>query len=693
MNLKKNIFLFFFLLLQAEAVEGKFSIKSSVNEVLSDYKKISNIKLVSPYRSISKRAKKIPIGLWINLNEGWHSYWQYPGEIGKPLEVQWTLPKGSFVSPFKWPLPERMKFGSFINFGYKNSFLLISELSLPEEKIYKVVNIKAQIEWLICKEVCVPITQSVSLSIPIEATLEQTTREYQKKGIDAHWLSEFNKWSAQIPKISQKKIKLQSKDEHWLVNVSTEKTMQLVDVFPLSKGFFSLQSPTILSTNAYQHSLLIDPPAGEKIARTVSKAKGPIRALAVFEDQDNKLGVIYTFKQKKESIIWFLLLAFLGGVILNFMPCVLPIVFLKFSNTLEQSRQNTSVVIFGNLFYSLGVILSFILLAFVLLLFKKGGESIGWGFQMQSPYFLLSIIFLFVLISFGFMGWFSVSMPSVPFFHRGHNHFKHFLTGVLSTTAASPCTAPFMGAAIGYAFSGSTFQIVMIFLFLGLGLSFPYILLSVFPKWIQYVPMPGNWSHKLKHFMAFPMLATSVWLIHLFNRQASENLLLLLFSLLFLAFGFWLLNNIKTGFLFRWLSRLIIIIALIYPFIHLYQGTKKDVSYIPWEIFSIEKMKRIHSEGQALFINFTADWCLTCKFNERITFRNKKVMQFFKEKQVRALKGDWTNKNPEITTVLDRYQRSGIPFYLYFPPGGEGESSAIVLPELLTPNLFFKYVK
>ena len=336
----------------------------------------------------------------------------------------------------------------------------------------------------------------------------------------------------------------------------------------------------------------------------------------------------------------------------------------------------------------MGVIFSFMLLAFLVVLLKKGGSSIGWGFQMQSSYFLLGIIFLFVLISFNFIGWFPFNLPSIPFFHRGKNLFKHFLTGILSTTAASPCTVPFMGAAMGYAFSGNTIQISMIFLFLGLGLSFPYLLLSIFPKWVQHIPSPGNWSTKLKHFMAFPMLATCMWLIHLFNKQEPENLLLLLFSLLFLALGFWLLNNIKKRTYLKWFFRLIISISLIYPFLQLYQGKAVNAPSISWETFSIEKMEKLRSEEQAVFVNFTAEWCLTCKFNEQITFKNKKVIQFFTDKKIRSLKGDWTHKNPEISIILKSYRRSGIPFYLYFPP--KSKSPAILLPEILTPNILLK---
>ena len=308
---------------------------------------------------------------------------------------------------------------------------------------------------------------------------------------------------------------------------------------------------------------------------------------------------------------------------------------------------------------------------------------------MQSPYFLLSIIFLFTLISFNFMGWFSLSLPSIPFFHRGKNLFKHFLTGILSTTAASPCTVPFMGASIGFAFSSSAFHIIMIFLFLGIGLSFPYLLLSVFPRGMNYIPPPGNWSHKLKHFMAFPMLATSVWLIHLFNQLQNQKLFTLLSCLLLLTFGFWVLNNFKRRFWLTWLFRLIIFVSLVFPFFSLYKGTEKE--NIPWESFSIEKMNSILSKERPLFINFTADWCLTCKFNEQVTFKNKKVIRFFADNNIQSLKGDWSDKNSEISGILEQYNRSGIPFYLYFPPQSS-ESSPIILPELLTPGILFKYL-
>lgn len=664
MNLNKAIFLFIFLFLY-------FPTGWSQSDIF-DYSQFSQIKLVSPQKSISHQTKKISIGLWITLNKGWHSYWKYPGESGKPLKVKWHLPEGSTLSDLQWPIPKRFDIGSLTNFVYKDHVLLISELSLPPKK--QNLKIAADVEWFICKEVCVPIHKKTKLNVNLQ----------KEEKIKTFWKNTFDKWSKSIPKKIDRKSPLNIKDKNWQAHISTEKKLKLLDILPLSKNTFSPKKPKILSTNSYHHSFVIQPQNKPSVSHTKD-----IKALAIFENKESKLGYIYTFTSKTKNIFWFLLLALLGGVLLNLMPCVLPIVFLKFTNILEQSKQKTAHVILSNLAYTAGVISSFIVLALFVVLLKKGGQSIGWGFQMQSPYFLLSIIFLFTLISFNFIGWFSLSLPSIPFFHRGKNLFKHFLTGILSTTAASPCTVPFMGASIGYAFANSTFHIIMIFLFLGIGLSFPYLLLSIFPKGINYIPTPGNWGHKLKHFMAFPMLATSVWLIHLFNQLQNQKLFILLSCLLLLTFGFWLLNNFKRKQWLTWISRFIIFVSLIFPFLSLSRSTIK--TSIPWEVFSKEKMEHILSEEKPLFVNFTADWCLTCKFNEEFTFKNKKVIQFFTDKNIQSLKGDWSNKNPEISHILEQYNRSGIPFYLYFPPGSS-HSSAVILPELLTPNTLLKYL-
>ena len=408
-------------------------------------------------------------------------------------------------------------------------------------------------------------------------------------------------------------------------------------------------------------------------------------------------------------------MAFLGGLILNFMPCVLPIVFLKMSNTWGEYRKNQRGFLLSGGFYSLGVVCSFLVLAFLLMVLKQGGRALGWGFQMQSPYFLMFMVFLFLLISLNFMSLFSLSFPAVPFFYKGKNFFKHFLTGMLSTTAASPCTVPFMGAAMAYASQGTVFEIFAVFTFLGLGLASPYLYLSVFPGSLRFIPPPGAWSNHLKHLMAFPMLATSAWMLSLFNHHHPSVLFSLLTGLLVLSFTLWLkkvTSSQSPGFSF--LLLVLAGLSVLSPFAHLHmeENTEKHKNpSLVWNNFSTEKIQELKTKNQSVFIQVSAQWCLVCKWNEQMTFQNKKVVQFFKNQKTYLMKGDLTHANPEITSFLEKHQHTGVPFYLYIPSAGpssplgsfkktRGDTNGlttikkqeVILPELLSPRLFLKYL-
>ena len=649
----------------------------------------SQIKLISPYLQLSYETKKVPIGLWISLNKGWHSYWHYSGESGKAIKIQWALPQGGTISPFRWPLPERVTLGPLTSFGYKESFLLMSTLSLPEQKENtSSLKVRANVEWFICKELCIPLKGEATLHWPVK----------EKEKIKPQWQAIFDKWASHLPQNTHETLLFQQEGMYWKTSFSTATEQTLVDVFPFSKYPLSPHKPLILSEKSHQHSFHVLPrPKKRKQISPLSplktvqdKAVGKEhKILALFKDKNHKKsGQIYHFAlptKKVSNIFLFLLFSFLGGLLLNFMPCVLPVVFLKFSSAVKSLGQKKSVMVLENLSYSLGIIVSFLVLAFLFFLLKKGGESIGWGFQMQSPYFLLSMIFLFTFISFGFINWFTV--PALPFFYKEQNYLQSFLTGVLITISATPCTAPFMGAGIGYGLAGEGTDLVLIFLFLSLGLASPYILLSFFPEGIRYIPLPGKWNHKLKHFMAFPMWATVIWLIYVLDQQRPESLPVILFCLLLLALSFWILNNM--GKKSKPLTWVLLLLALGGPFVHVYQ--KKEELKILWEVFSLSRWEKAQEEGKPLFVHVTADWCLTCQFNEKFTFQNKRVIRFFKARNILAFKGDWTEPNKEITTLLKQYHRAGIPFYLYLPsPKSQG---AILLPEILTPALFFKYTK
>ena len=625
MQAKKQVFIFF-LLFFALLRAGEGGAKALLPEALSQ------ARAVSPLKSISNNTKTIPVGLHITLKKGWHSYWKYPGETGRPFKIQWTHPAGVKVSSLGWPSPLRLVSSSIVSFIYQDEFFLTQYLTLPSASTHKSkhLTLKARAEWLICKTLCIPIEQNLTLRLPVKNKAE----------------------------------------------------------------------PHPLHTRLFNSRLSQMPPSARLLLST-QPALEPAPA-----------------QPKGVNIFWILLSAFLGGLILNFMPCVLPIVFLKLSHTIEQAPQikagrgGLRAAAVSNIAYSLGVTLAFLFLGGVIIFLKKGGELIGWGFQMQSPYFLAGLILLFMLLSFNFMGWVHVVLPRplrLKVFHPPERPgrvvpIKEFLTGVLSTTAASPCTAPFMGAALGYGLTGSAGDTLLVFMLLGLGLSSPLLLLSVFPKMFKLLPLPGAWNENLKTFMAFPMLGTAAWLISLLNQHAPHILLPFLLNLVLLSAGFWLACYAAKG---LWLWRIVIVMCLLLPFWLLQSaqllaeggkvqkdfapagGGKQQKEKLNWEVFSIQKLEALRAQNKAVLVNFSASWCLTCLFNENTAFKNKKVIQLINNRPIYLLKGDWTHKNPQITQVLNQWGRHGIPFYLYFPGAG-GQNQAQVLPAILTPSILLK---
>ena len=672
MNFKKQVFLIF-LLISCFSWQG---VKATPLQTQTKPAALSSVKLISPLQSISKDTKKILIGVYVYLSKGWHSYWQFAGDSGKPLQIKWDVPHAIRISPLKWPIPIRQKVHlngapELINFIYKKSFLLIGELSwkdLESQKDYfqnavSFLQISARVKWLICKQVCIPFSQNLSLKIPF--TEKEKVHPLRQKI--------FNTWMNKMILPAPKVLPIQQVEGGYIIK-GLHRFGPVLDLFPISAGVFSLEDPVSRLMDTEEQVLFV------KKSKKFDPDASPAGVIVFNSSNEGAKPAAYLFQFKTEkNIFWFLLLAFLGGILLNFMPCVLPIVFLKLADISFAPQRVWKVA----LLYSTGVVSAFLALAGVIVALKAGGASIGWGFQMQSAYFLLSLILLFTLLSLNFIGFFPIALPSLPFFrYKGASSLKHFLTGILSVSAASPCTAPFMGAAIGYALSSAIWKIWAIFFSLGAGLAFPYLTLAIFPYWRRFIPSPGVWSEKLKQFMAFPMLASVAWLISLLNAIHPDSMLAILMSLVFLSMGFWLISFVQKK---RFLIILVIIGLLIYPF-YVLKDSQASISSLNWKNFSIQKMQE--TKGP-LLISFSANWCLTCHFNEWITFKNKKVIETIHQNKIQLLKGDWTNKNPEITEVLNQYGRLGIPFYLYFPLKGQPR----VLPELLTPTIFLNAIR
>ena len=388
-----------------------------------------------------------------------------------------------------------------------------------------------------------------------------------------------------------------------------------------------------------------------------------------------------------------MLFAFLGGAILNLMPCVFPVLAIKVLSFLKHGESQRGTVIRNASLYSAGVIISFLFLAGVLLILRGAGEVLGWGFHLQSPAFVFFLLSLMFVMSLNFLGFFEIGSSWMGFGDRlthGDGPAASFFTGALAVIVATPCTAPFMGTAIGVAITQPAPLMLLVFFFLGAGMALPYFLLATSPSFIKLLPKPGAWMATLKEILAFPLLLTCIWLLWVLVQQTGElGLTMALLGLLVIVFGLWAIKKIsspKIG------AAVLFFCLFLGAYLGgWYSGNKAAPGEeIIWEKFSAESVASAKKEGRIVFVNFTAAWCITCKVNERIVFSSNEVRAAVKNRNIALLKADWTNRDPIITQELARHGRAGVPLYLLHLPNSE---AAEVLPQVLTPSIFLKALR
>ncbi len=390
-----------------------------------------------------------------------------------------------------------------------------------------------------------------------------------------------------------------------------------------------------------------------------------------------------------------MLFALAGGIILNLMPCVFPVLSIKVMSLAAADRRR--LVIHGWA-YTCGIVLCFVAFAIALLLARKGGEAIGWGFQLQSPGLIAALAYLFFAMGLSMSGLFHFGgrlMGAGQSLTQQSGLSGSFFTGILAAVVASPCTAPFMGAALGFALTQPALVCIAVFAALGLGMALPLLLLCYLPALAERLPRPGAWMDNLKQFLAFPLYLSAIWLLWVYGRQTSVNgMAALACGAVLIAFGCWLWGKQANG-LWQWLRRLLVagswIFALSLP-LQITASVEKPVEQAGrWQAYSPRLLADLRAQKRPVFINLTADWCLTCLANERIALHTRAVENLFDELGVVTLKGDWTNADPEITQLLREYNRSGVPLYLWFP--SDGGNKAQVLPQLLTPDIVINALK
>ena len=634
-----------------------FSFFGSAEIVDTGHARISLIKDHSDFVP----GTSINIGLKVSMDKGWHTYWRNPGDSGGPIVIDWDLPKGFSVSDIKWPLPEKIEYPPLMTYGYEDFVIYPMILSIPADYSDDYFEMAADI--LICADVCIPESGKISSNL-----------------LDIESDSLIYEWLESIPSKSLP-ITTSLNDNNLEISFTFEKEIKEIYFFPDENNSIDYSSKQNFYKKDDDYFLSI-----KLFNNEFQNVSGVLDIDGTGFNVSN--GTFEDFNEEGLSLITALIFALIGGLILNLMPCVFPVISLKVLSFVSMGGSSPRKIRNHALVFTVGVIASFMLIALTIVLLKQAGNFVGWGFQLQSPLIvgLLSLVMVFISLVLITDNSFGESLTKLGNIGSSENgYYSSFLTGVLAVVVASPCTAPFMGAALGYALIQPSGETVPIFLSLSLGFSLPYLLLAANPKLIDFLPKPGDWMVTLKEFFAFPMLATALWLLWVFSLQVNQILVIfLLIGWLLLALNFWIFQkDYKT------INKVIFLGISIFSMIYFLPETEEIETEQNLIIGSATEWYEgieddLRNKNQPYFINFTAAWCITCQSNEITAFSKDGFKSLLEEKNIEYIKADWTNRNDAITRSLKKYGRSGVPFYIYWEPGFENPK---ILPAILTDQI------
>ncbi len=670
---------------------------------------------------IARPGDTIWAGVDLKMDPGWHTYWKNPGESGMATKIQWQLPPGITAGEIQWPLPEKLPPIEVTTYGYNNEVVLLIPLKLAADLKPGPLDLKAKISWLECKEVCIPGSASVKATLNIGGKT--------KTSADA---AIIQSWQQKVPLAESNFGSVNA----WWIEAWWERSTN-VDIRPLIiKGsgtykadFFPDASDTFEVQGATEE--IPTPSRSFALRKLVQKFSGDwpkeISGVIVEENNGQRTGFEVKLPVSEQAPagetisassnpppallsqpLWRMLFyAFIGGLILNIMPCVLPVIALKILGFVGEARSEPRRVRKFGLVYALGVLVSFLALASIVIGIKAAGHRAGWGMQFGSPVFVVCLTTLMTLVALNLFGVFEVTLGGRALNAAGELASKHgaagaFFNGVLATALATPCTAPFLSIALGFAFAQEASVIVLVFLAVGIGLAAPYVVLSWNPAWLKFLPKPGAWMEKFKIAMGFPMLATAVWLFNLAYGDYGKRVLWLGVFLVLMAFAAWIFGEfVQRGRARRVLALVIVLILLIGGYVYALESQlnwrapitvadttgslKNSPNGINWQRWSPEAVAQARLEGRPVMVDFTADWCLTCQVNKKTSIEIPSVRAKLKEINAVTLLGDYTHFPDAITAELNRYDRAGVPLVLVYPKNAD--APPIVLPEILTPGI------
>jgi thiol:disulfide interchange protein DsbD len=637
-------------------------------------------------------------GLLLRMAPGWHTYWKFPGDAGIPTEIKWQLPDGWKAGEIQWPLPLKINEpGDIQIYGYHDEVLLMTQITPPPKIDTSSIKLAAAVNWLVCEKICIPGNASLSLELPVGSQASAANDQL------------FQRYRAELPRDLPQGMSVSwtrnGSDLCLMVN-DTMSSVPVVDFFPLPDN----------NTVVVGHPRLDNVAASKTIIIPLDSADAKLRALKgvlvagdattkrqgwAVDDREPAASAAAKAAEPSGSAARFLLFGLIGGFILNLMPCVLPVISLKIFGFIQHAGQSRRRVLRSGLAFIAGIFAWFIGLALLMIAFKSAGREMTWAFQFTNPYFVVGMSAVVLVFALNLFGVFEISLPQranagILGWSGREGDAGSFFQGVFATVLATPCTAPFLGTALGFAFTQSALMILLMFVAIAAGMSAPYLLLSAQPAWLRFLPRPGAWMERVKQFMGFLLLATLLFLLWVLGAERGpEAVIWIGCFLLALSIACWM----KGAFLLPTTSaasRAIVIVLMLaivlasgsYFVAGKFRATRTPTAQQPigdWRAFTSAALQTELDQGHAVFIDFTAAWCLTCKFNEAAVLNTADVRDAFQRHDVVKFKADWTNADPEITKLLKQFGRPGVPLYVLYPAGKSGEP--IVLPELLTKGI------
>ncbi|CAG9046164.1 Thiol:disulfide interchange protein DsbD [Chlamydia abortus] len=668
------------------------------------------VETASPGAILISEGSHIPkggtfrLGIKIAAPKGSHIYWKNPGEVGSPLRIHWILPKGFTVEEEHWPTPKVFEEEGVTFFGYDDQAFIVADIRAPESlDDQESVVLKAHVEWLACGESCVPGNVNLELSLPYR---DGAAILYPER------TAEFAQTLQTQPRLLEDQIITlgRSQDGEIILNIPGQKNRAEKAWFISEKAdkIFAYSEEAVSEASGTAWKLKIKTLSGvqknqelQGILLLTDKAGSEVASFAVrgqISDSESGTSALGNY-------VMIMIMAFLGGLLLNIMPCVLPLVTLKVYGLIKSAGEHRSSVIINGLCFTLGVVGCFWGLAGVASLLKMLGHNIGWGFQLQEPMFVATLVIVFFLFALSSLGLFEMGtmfaslggkLQSTESGGSKNKAVGAVFNGVLATLVTTPCTGPFLGSILGLVMSLSFIKQLLIFTSIGLGMALPYLVFSIFPKMLSVLPKPGSWMSTFKQLTGFMLLGTVTWLAWIFGSETSTTALIILLAGLWLTgIGAWILG--KWGTPVSPKKHRVIASTVFLGFVagalslsfvaskHFVEATKTAVvqENNVWQPFSSAKLAQLRKEGRAVFVNFTAKWCLTCQMNKPVLYA-RAVQEMFKEHGVVTLEADWTRKDPEITEELARLGRASVPSYVYYPAD---QSDPIVLPEKITQSV------